>query len=91
MPVVPFPAAPNAVRLQRRVWRVLEADPASPWEPRDAPPDAGPAGLLAKIPGVAAGYRLMTRVIPLGRCRGPGPSEGYTWPPRAVAPTSANP
>ena len=27
----------------------------------------GPRGVFAKIPGVDAGYRLLTRVLPLGR------------------------
>ena len=27
----------------------------------------GPQGLFARIPGLDAGYRLMTRVVPLGR------------------------
>ena len=27
----------------------------------------GPQGVFAKIPGLDAGYRLMTRVLPLGR------------------------
>lgn len=27
----------------------------------------GPQGVFAKIPGLGAGYRLMTRVLPLGR------------------------
>jgi hypothetical protein len=27
----------------------------------------GPRGVFAKIPGFDAGYRLMTRVVPLGR------------------------
>src|SRR5687768_9431406 len=27
----------------------------------------GPQGFFAKVPGVDAGYRLMTRVLPLGR------------------------
>jgi hypothetical protein len=29
--------------------------------------DAGPQGFFAKIPGSDAGYRLLTRVLPLGR------------------------
>jgi hypothetical protein len=27
----------------------------------------GPQGVFAKIPGLDAGYRLLTRVLPLGR------------------------
>jgi nitrite reductase/ring-hydroxylating ferredoxin subunit len=27
----------------------------------------GPRGVFAKIPGVDAGYRLLTRILPLGR------------------------
>jgi hypothetical protein len=27
----------------------------------------GPQGLFAKVPGFDAGYRLMTRALPLGR------------------------
>jgi nitrite reductase/ring-hydroxylating ferredoxin subunit len=29
----------------------------------------GPGGIFAKVPGLGAGFKLLTRVIPLGRAR----------------------